>query len=57
MEKLEDAKRQSVLSLQNIKEGILNKQTKKREAIQTQINNYDRDIEDLKKILKTKGTS
>ena len=29
-EKLEDAKRQSVLSLQNIKEGILNKQTKKR---------------------------
>ena len=29
LEKLEDAKRQSVLSLQNIKEGILNKQTKK----------------------------
>lgn len=54
LEKLEDAKRQSVLSLQNIKEGILNKQTKKREAIQTQINNYDRDIEDLKRDIENK---
>ena len=34
------------------KEGILNKQTKK--AIQTQINNYDRDIEDLKRDIENK---
>ncbi len=51
---LEDAKRQSVLSLQNIKEGLFNKQTKKREAIQAQIDKYDVDIDNLKRNLESK---
>ncbi len=54
LKELEAAKKQSVLSLQSIKEGFFNKQKQKRDSINAQIDNYDRDIKDEKELLAKK---
>jgi len=54
LEKLEESKRQAVLSLQSIKEGLFNKQTKKREAIQREIDNYINNINEEKNTISQK---
>jgi predicted nucleic acid-binding Zn-ribbon protein len=51
LQSLEESKRQAVLSLQSIKEGLFNKQKEKREAINTQIASYDSEIKDVKNLL------
>ena len=51
LQNLEESKRQSVLSLQSIKEGFFNKQKQKRDSINAQIASYDGDINDEKNLL------